>query len=109
MVRENVNWEDDTTASDTGSMWMRHEGDNHQFYLYPPRIGSGTVWASVKVIPDDFSLGDNISIPDEYGVNITDYIVYRCLSEDTDLAEPGRAEHFLTLYREDLFGPERGE
>lgn len=96
--RENPAWM--TGATDPSpTMWMPSVENPREFYLYPPHQGSGgSLNVQYSVLPGEVTLGDPITVPDRYKEALTDYIVYRSLSEDTDLAEPGRAEHFLGSY-----------
>jgi hypothetical protein len=80
-------------------MWMRSATNPREFFTYPPRLGGTLSNVEYSVVPAEVTLGDDISLPDHYAEALTDYIAYRALSEDTDLAEPGRAEHFLTQYK----------
>lgn len=96
--REAPAWQN-STPSDTTTMWMRSPTNQTEFYLYPPRIGGTLADMEYGVLPTVVTMGDAISLPDRFAEPITDYIVSRGLSEDTDLQEPGRAETFLAAFK----------
>jgi hypothetical protein len=99
MDSESPAWQS-TTGSNTTTMWMRSPTNPREFYTYPPREATPGTLAGVEysVVPAEVTLGDNIVIPDQYSEALTDYVVARALSEDSDLAEPGRAEHFMASF-----------
>lgn len=96
--REDPGWMDMNTDP-TPTMYMMSVTNPRQYFLYPPHQGAGgSLDIEYSVIPAEVTLGDPITVPDQYAEALTDYVVYRALSEDSDLAEPGRAEHFLGSY-----------
>jgi hypothetical protein len=94
--RERPAWMQDS-ASDSTTMWMKSTTNTQEFYLYPPRVG-GTIEVEYAVAPATVTLGDDIGLNDAYAPALVDYLCYRALAEDTDLAEPGRAQHFRESY-----------
>jgi hypothetical protein len=98
--RENTTWQSTVTANNTTAMVAANPANPREFFTYPPREGTPGTLADVEysVLPAAVTLGDDITLPDQYAEAITDWIIYRGLSEDTDLAEPGRAEHFLKSF-----------
>ena len=98
--RENTTWQSTVTAANATTMIAVNPANPREFFTYPPREGTPGTLADVEysVLPAAVTLGDDITLPDQYAEALTDYIVYRGLSEDTDLAEPGRAEHFLKSF-----------
>jgi len=95
--RENPAWKS-MTGSDTTTMWARSAANPRQFFTYPPRLGGTLADVEYTILPATVTLGDDITVPDHFAEALTEYIVYRGLTEDSDLAEPGRAEHFLGMY-----------
>lgn len=96
--RENAAWQS-ATPSDTGSMWLQSNTNPRTFFVYPPRVGAGVLPMEYSVLPAEVTLGDDITMPDQYSDAITDYIVARALSEDSDMAEPGRADSFMASFK----------
>jgi hypothetical protein len=98
--REAPAWQS-MTASNSTTMWARSTTNPREFFTYPPREGTPGTLTDVEysVLPATVTLGDNITVPDQYADALTDYMVARGLSEDTDLAEPGRSDYFLGLYK----------
>ena len=98
--RENISWQS-MTANNTTTMWARDPNNPVNFYTYPPRTSTPGTLADVEyeAVPAEGSLGDNIVLDDIYAPAMVDFIVYRALSEDKDLADPVRAVHFLTEYK----------
>jgi len=99
--RENPAWQGSVTASNTTTMWARDPNHASNFYVYPPRTGTPGTLADVEysATPAKITLGDPITLDEAYVPAIVDFIVYRGLSEDRDLADPVRATHFLTEYK----------
>jgi len=60
--------------------------DPRSFWVYPGNDGTGVVEAVVASMPTDVSTGETINVPDIYRNALVDFICYRCLSYDANLA-----------------------
>lgn len=106
---DNPGWRTDATNAVVDS-WMIDGTDPKVFYVIPPQpVSPGAVDLTYSAVPPVPALGNNITINDEYVPALVDYIVFRALSEDTDMADPGRAMEFHNKYRARLeLGPGAG-
>lgn len=103
MDREQVDWQTAVTKDNASTMWMPNLHADEEFYVYPPRTATpGTITVEYNVAPSEVTLGDNLSIGDEYANALVNYIVARGLSEDTDRKDEARANDFQVLYNAEI-------
>ena len=99
MDTESPGWKA-ATGADDARQWMREPNDKKKFLVYPPSTASSSYEVDYLAKPADASVGGNISIDDEYGDALVDYMVSRALSIDSDHADPGRADAYMTSFNE---------
>ena len=96
--RESPSWITTVSQSGTLTMWMKDPHTATEYLVYPPSDGASPQLLEYAAVPADISLGDDLTLADKFVPAVTDYMLYRAFSEDTDLKDPIRSEHFLGEY-----------
>lgn len=94
--RFSPSWTTKVTSS-TVEHWMP-DPQPDTFYVYPPQGATpGRVVLTHAAIPPRLEASGNLRVRDVYEPNITNYMIYRALSEDAEFA--GSAERAVAYYK----------
>jgi len=69
-----------------------------EMYRYRPDFRLGNYSAATTT----YVAGDNLPIPDQYRMLLTNYLVFRCEVRDDEYAVDGRAAAFLMRFEKEL-------
>lgn len=94
----------DWTTEDSGTPvnWMRHPRNPRRYFLYPPPATGTQLEVEYIEVPDDYSLGDTMILPDSYKSAIIDCVVYLAEVIDNESVETERAKTFYTSFLQSL-------
>lgn len=80
------------------------------FYVYPPAAAGAKVEIIHAVLPDEVdSADDNLGLNVEYTDAILSYVVFRCLSKDSEYASAAMATGYYQAFLSSMTGGENGE
>lgn len=78
--------------------YMTDEDDPATFLCYPPNTGAGSLEGRYSVVPAQIpDAGSNITVGDEYGVILLDYLEYRQYSKHSN--HPGNTDKADIAYK----------
>ena len=81
-----------------------------QFYVYPPAATGARVELMRAVIPDDVAnIEDDAGLSIEYADSLLNYVVFRCLSKDSEYAGAQMATGYYNAFTASMTGGEGGE
>lgn len=80
------------------------------FYVYPPAAAGAKVELMRAVLPDDVANdGDNVGLSIEYTDTLLNYLMFRCLSKDSEYANAGMATGYYQAFTSSMGIAEAGE
>lgn len=80
------------------------------FYVYPPAAVGAKVEILRAVLPDDVTnIGDNVGLTLEYADSLLNYVVFRCLSKDSEYAGAQMATGYYQAFTASMGAGEAGE
>lgn len=80
------------------------------FYVYPPAATGAKVEIIHAVLPDEVdSADDSLGLNIEYTDAILSYVVFRCLSKDSEYANAAMATGYYQAFTASMSGGEAGE
>lgn len=105
----NPNWQ-----SMTPSTTIRHFTYDDRvptvFYVYPPAAVGAKVELMRAVMPDDVAnADDNVGLSIEYADTLLNYVVFRCLSKDSEYAQASMATGYYQAFTSSMGIGEAGE
>lgn len=95
--RSSPGWMAETSGDPVN--FIRHPRNPRKYFLYPPPSTGVTVLAEYVTVPDDYALGDDITVlPEAYYPQLVDGVVWLAESVDNEHANSGRAKMFLESF-----------
>lgn len=80
------------------------------FYVYPPAAAGAKVEIMRSVLPDDVANdGDYVGLSIEYTDTLLNYLVFRCLSKDSEYAQASMATGYYQAFTSSMGIAEAGE
>lgn len=105
----NPNWHSMTPAS-TVRHYTYDDRTPGTFYVYPPAAAGAKVEIMYAVLPDEVdSVDDNLGMNVEYTDSVLNYLIFRCLSKDSEYASAAMATGYYQAFVSSMGAGDAGE
>lgn len=90
--------------------YIYDDREGREFEVYPPNDGSGEIEVVYSALPPIIKEEDKLTLGDEFGTIITNYVLYKCALLDSDFnGTQSLAQFYYQLYLSELNGQSQAQ